>query len=196
MEPWMMCRFNRLATSAAHALVVTRLGAVLLLALGATHVAAHEERHVHGTVRLDVAVEGGKLTIQLVAPLDSLLGFEHRPRTDAQRKAAAALLEQMKDVRVVARPDTNAQCSLAESRVASDALAPERPGSMAQDGEHADLDATYEFTCAQPHNLRKLDIALFDRFKRIRRVEARVAGAKVQSGRVLTPANTSLPLVR
>jgi hypothetical protein len=188
--------FSWLAVRDAHALQVVRLSVVLFVALGGMHVAAQEAKHVHGTVRLDVAIEGGKLTIQLEAPLDSVLGFEHRPRTDAQRKAAAALLEQMKDVRAVVRPDADAQCSLAESSVESDALAPARPGTTAKDGEHADLDATYEFTCAQPQNLRKLDVALFDSFKRVRRVETRVAGAKGQSGRVLTPGNASLPLVR
>jgi hypothetical protein len=65
--------WNRSAICVAMALVLTSPAAVL----------AQEHAHVHGLVSLNVAVDGRILTVQLEAPLDSLLGFEHRPRTDA-----------------------------------------------------------------------------------------------------------------
>lgn len=186
--------FTRPMTALTGAMTLARLSVAWVIALGAMHAMA-QDKHVHGTVNLNVAIEGSKLTVQLEAPLDSLLGFEHRPRTDVQRKAAAALLEQMKDPKAVVRPDAEAQCSLARTSVESDALAPAKSSSKTHGDKHADLEATYEFTCAQPQNLRKLDIALFDSFKRIRRVETRVAGAKGQSARTLTSRNRTVPLV-
>jgi hypothetical protein len=36
--------------------------------------------HEHGALKLDVAIEGNKLTIAMEAPLDNLLGFERAPR--------------------------------------------------------------------------------------------------------------------
>jgi hypothetical protein len=45
--------------------------------------------HVHGVVALDVALEGPRVVLSLKAPLDSLVGFERAPRTDAERRAAA-----------------------------------------------------------------------------------------------------------
>jgi hypothetical protein len=52
--------------------------------------------HEHGALRLDVAIEGSKLTITMEAPLDNLLGFERAPRTDAERKAAADVLARLR----------------------------------------------------------------------------------------------------
>jgi hypothetical protein len=73
--------------------VAIRFGGVLLLvALGVSCSAlAKEGAHVHGLVKLDVAVDAKTLTVQLEAPLDSLVGFEHRPRTAAQKQAAEAV---------------------------------------------------------------------------------------------------------
>jgi hypothetical protein len=48
-----------------------------------TLVFANEESHVHGLIRMDLAIDAKTLTMQIEAPLDSLLGFEHRPRTEA-----------------------------------------------------------------------------------------------------------------
>ena len=166
-----------------------------LLLAGMAH-AAPGHKHVHGTVKLDVAIEGSRLTVELDAPLDSLLGFEHSPRTAAQRQAGAALLEQMKDVQAVVRPDPQALCTLARSRIDAPVLDTAPPAGPAKGGEHADLSASYEFDCAQPEKLMKLDVVLFDTFKRIKRIESRVAGAKGQSGRTLTPATKTLMLAR
>ncbi|HPA91425.1 MAG TPA: DUF2796 domain-containing protein [Quisquiliibacterium sp.] len=41
--------------------------------------------HQHGVARLTVAVDGPTLTLELETPLDSVLGFEHAPRTERHR---------------------------------------------------------------------------------------------------------------
>ena len=46
--------------------------------------------HQHGVARLDLAVDGGTVTIAVEMPLDALVGFERSPRTGAERQAAAA----------------------------------------------------------------------------------------------------------
>jgi hypothetical protein len=169
--------------------------ATALIASGCSFANAFGGKHEHGMVKLDVAVEGAKLTLHLDAPLDSLLGFEHSPRTDGQRKAADALLQQMKNPQAVAAPDPQAQCALTGSSVNSDTLIPGQK-SEGRKSDHADLGATFEFTCAQPQALRSLTVNLFENFKRIRRVEARVAGAKGQGATTLTARKKTLQLVR
>jgi hypothetical protein len=166
-----------------------------LIAAGCSFANAFTGKHEHGMVKLDVTVEGAKLTLQLDAPLDSLLGFEHSPRTEGQRKAADSLLQQIKSPQVVAAPDPQAQCTLTGSSVDSDTLIPGRK-SEGRKSDHADLHATFEFTCAQPQALRTISVNLFENFKRIKRVEARVAGAAGQGGTVLTARKKTLQLVR
>ena len=147
-------------------------------------VLAQEHAHVHGLVSLNVAVDGRILTVQFEAPLDSLLGFEHRPRTDAQRKVAAALLDRMKTGQNLFRPDPAAQCSLRKTEVESDALQkPPAPGG--KEDEHADLDASFEFECRQPERLARMEVGLFDAFSRIQRIESQVAGANGQTKQTL-----------
>lgn len=139
--------------------------------------------HVHGLVQANVAVQGNKLSVQIEAPLDSLLGFEHRPRTDAQRQAAQAVVQQLKTPATWLKPDVAALCTLASSDVNSQALEPAKPGT--KEAAHADLDASYEFTCAAPDKLKVLDITLMDSYKRIQRITVQVAGAKAQSKQTL-----------
>ena len=73
--------------------------------------AAHatEAAHVHGSMQLDIAVDKQLLSVQLEAPLDSLLGFERHPRSAAERQAADALLKQMTDAAALFKPDAAAQ---------------------------------------------------------------------------------------
>jgi hypothetical protein len=74
---------------------VKNLQGLLLLVAIACAAQAHLGAHVHGLVKLGVAVQGPTVSIELDSPLDNLLGFEHRPRTAAERQAARALLKQM-----------------------------------------------------------------------------------------------------
>ena len=54
--------------------------------------------HEHGAVNLNVAVEAGRITLQMESPLENLLGFERAPRTDAERKSATAMVARLKAV--------------------------------------------------------------------------------------------------
>ncbi len=148
--------------------------------------------HVHGKVQANVAVQGNKLSVQFEFPLDSLLGFEHRPRTDAQRQAAQAALAQLKQPQDWLKPGAAARCTLSASEVSAPVLEPAKPG--VKEDAHADLDASYEFTCAAPEQLAVLDILLNSRFKRIQRMEVQVAGAKTQSKQTLRGAATQVKL--
>jgi len=171
-------------------------GLLLLATLGiAATAAAKEGAHVHGLVRLDVAIDGKRLTVQLEAPLDSLLGFEHRPRTAAQKQAADALLKQMNDGAKMIRPEGAASCKSTKTTVESEALQSANPVD-GKNEEHADLDASFEFACEQPDKLTFIEIEFFDAFKRIQKIEVQVAGAKGQSKQTLKRPDKMLRLRR
>ena len=171
------------------ALLIAACAALLPAAAG-----AQQKAHVHGFVTLNIAVQGGQLSVQLEAPLDSLLGFEHRPRTDAQRKAAEAALAVLNKPQDWLRPDAAAQCKLMRTNVQADALQPAaKPAAKAdaKTDEHTDLDAAVDFTCAAPGQLKALDLGLFDAFPRINRIDVQVAGASGQLKQTLRrPART------
>lgn len=167
--------------------------AALLALLSATAGAA-QKAHEHGVMKLDVAVEGDRLSLSMEAPLDNFLGFERAPRTDAERKAAADVLARLRAPAGLFTADAAAQCTLATAEVQAPVLEPgAKPG---KDDGHADLDASYEFKCAQPQQLRTLDVGLFDAWRRIQRIEVQVAGPKGQSKVTLRRPARSVPLVK
>lgn len=164
-----------------------------------TSAQATEAAHVHGLMHLDIAIDKKLLTLQVSSPLDSLLGFERRPRTAAERQAADALLKQMADAATLFKPDAEAQCVPTKVNIESAALqstsqAEGRNGN--KESEHADLEASYEFNCAYPDKLTAVEIGLFAAFKRLQKIEVQVAGAKLQSKQTLQRPNKVVKLLR
>jgi hypothetical protein len=155
----------------------------MLLTATASH--AQTRAHEHGAMKVDIAVEGAQLSIDVQMPLDSVVGFERAPRTDAERKSAAAALARLRAGADLFKPNVEARCTPASTNVEAPVLEPgaKSPASS----EHADLDATYVFQCAQPAQLATLDVSIFDAFKRVKQISVQVAGPKGQSKVVLRP---------
>jgi hypothetical protein len=145
--------------------------------------AAHQHAHVHGAARIGVVVQGETVSITLESPLESLIGFEHRPKTPAQQSAATALQTRMRDGTDLFRFDAAAACSLIKADARSAIFEPAPAGAAAE--THNDLDAGFEFRCASPERLTQLDIGLFAAYPRLQRLEVEVATDKGQFKRGL-----------
>ena len=154
-----------------------------LLFLCASGAVIAAKPHQHGAMKLGIAVEGADVTIVVEMPLDSLVGFERAPRTDAERKAAAAALATMRDGAALFRLDAAAQCALGSAKVAAPVL--EQAAAADAKKAHADLDATYLFKCAQPARLASLEVLLFDAFKRVERIDVQAVLPHGQTKAVL-----------
>ena len=149
--------------------VAALLSAAALSGIGGPAHAA--KPHEHGVVRMGVAIDGTQLSIDLEMPLDSLIGFERAPRTDAERKAAADALARLRDGAALFKLDAAAQCTLGSAKVEAPVL---EQGAAPKDG-HADADASYVFRCAQPTRLATLEVLLFDAFRHVERVQVQAA---------------------
>lgn len=167
-----------------------RIWIVALALIVAGAVQAAPRAHEHGVARLSVAVDGGTLRIDLDASMDGFLGFERAPRTDAERKAADELLARLRDPAKLFSLDAAALCK--PGTVTVNAFVLDR--SAKGNSDHADLEAQFEFQCSQPQALRTLDVALFNSFKRLQRIDVQVAGAKSQSKAVLRRPARSVKL--
>lgn len=151
------------------------------LLAGANTAQAQAGAHLHGAVRMEVALDAGTLTVRLDAPLDSLLGFEHRPRNESQRRAAEAMLARMRNAAELLVPAPAAQCSVKDIAVEAEVLAPAKAGMQQSQEKHAELEATYSFSCLQPDKLQSLELGLFAAFPRLQRIDARVVSSRQQS---------------
>jgi len=139
--------------------------------------------HVHGAAALEVALDQGSLSITLDSPLDNLLGFEHAPRTDRQKQAAKALADTLRRGDVLFGLPAAAKCTLKDVQLQAPVLG---LGQGEAGGEHASLQADYLFACAAPAALNGIDVNLFDRFRGLHKLDARVAGPRGQSAVKLT----------
>ena len=159
-----------LAEWAARAALALAWGGAPAAAQAQAPIKAAAPAHAHGAATLDVAVEGQALTIDLAVPMDSLVGFERAPRSDAERQALAHALARLGDGAALFRPPPDAGCRQTSAQLDAPAGAP-AVGTAAAPAGHADVAARYTFQCAQPERLVTLELLLFDAFKRIDRVQ-------------------------
>ena len=74
-------------------------------------------QHVHGVIELGVVVDDATVAVSLRAPLSDVIGFEHAPKSDAQREVleqAAAMLSRADEM---FGPTASAGCEVSNSSV-------------------------------------------------------------------------------
>jgi hypothetical protein len=157
--------------------------ALLMACVLAALPAAAQKAHTHGTGKLDLAVEGGMLTLSAEIPLEDLVGFERAPRNDRERAAIDAMTAYFKSGKAFV-PSADAGCVPDDAKV--EATTPEKG--------HAELQATFVYRCAAPAQLRQVEAMLFEQYKRLKRLDARVVSGKGQKPARLTPQKRTLPL--
>jgi len=164
---------------------------ILTLACAAAVAFAADEKfeqhvHEHGKVTLNVALEGGALSIELDAPADNVIGFEHAPRTDAERTAIAnaASLLQSGDGLFAFSPA--AACKFAKSEL----HAPE----WKEGQHHADYEANFSFTCGQPQHLDWLQLPLLAKLREVHQAQVNVVTAKSQLQATITSPTARVKL--
>ena len=167
----------------------------------ASHAAQHA--HVHGIAKLGVAVQDKTVTLVLEAPLDSLIGFEHRPTTPAQQRAVAALRARLKAPAGLFSFDAAAACELVGSEAESTVFQPASSGAAGEPADandaheaHGDLDASFDYRCAHPERLTALDVGLFQAYPKLKKIEVDIATAGGQFRRELSSPQRRVALVR
>jgi hypothetical protein len=181
-------RISRLGPAAVVAAAV-----VHLLSASSSHAAG--SAHAHGLAKLDVAVEAQRISIQFESPLDNLVGFERAPRTDAERRLVDAALARLNAADALFRIDPAAQCKPTKVELASAALKLGSHGAADEKSGHADIDGSFEFTCADAAKAAHIDLGLFE-FKRLQRLEVQLVTPKGQFKRTLKAPAGRLLLTR
>ena len=151
--------------------------------------------HEHGVARLDLGVEATRVVLMLDTPLDNLLGFEHAPRTDAERQKADAAVARLRDATALFRIDPAAGCSLAKVELTSSALGLGKAAAGAKEG-HDDLEGQFEFHCSAGAKASFVEVRLFEAFAGFRRIDLQVATARGQMKATLRRPQTRVALAR
>jgi hypothetical protein len=165
--------------------------AALLAAAGAAPVdrpaTAQSKAHHHGAASLQVGLDGQTLQIALESPSDNLLGFEHAPRTEAQRKAVARAEEQLRQPGQLFVPEAAAGCQPGPVRVE---LKLPAAGSSET---HSEVEAEWRWECARADALTHVDVGgLFKSFPRLKQLTVQVVTPRGQRAAVLKPGASRL----
>jgi hypothetical protein len=129
--------------------------------------------HQHGAASLQVSLEEDVLQIALEGPADNLLGFEHAPRNEAQRKMVERAEQQLKQP---ARVDVK--------------LPAAGSGEM-----HSEIEAEWRWKCGKPGALAHVDVGgLFKAFPRLKQLKVQIVSARGQKTAVLRPGASRLKI--
>lgn len=159
-----------------------------------SYVHAHGAKaHVHGNAEMQVVVDGKQLVIDLQSPLDSLVGFEHAPRTEKQKQAIKAMDERFAAPATLFVPTPEAKCTAEPGILNLPFSADGAANKGKQDKDvHSELEATIRFQCEQPAELKGMEVRLFDAFTRMHRLEVQAVSPRGQSAARLTPKQRKL----
>jgi hypothetical protein len=152
--------------------------------------------HEHGVARLDIASESGRVLLDLDTPLDNLLGFEHAPRTDAERQRAELMVARLRAAATLFQIDPAAGCTLARVDLQSAALALGPVVAASKDAAHGQLEGHFEFTCKPGARAGFVEVGLFEAFAPLRRIELQVVTPKGQLKATLARPASRVALAR
>lgn len=151
--------------------------------------------HEHGVGSLNLVVDGNDVSIELDSPAENLLGFEYLPTSDADKAKVKALRAQLTEAQTLFLFPAAAACRLAGVELNSalfDAVADDHGLAHDQTEQtaeaHADIQAQFQFTCAQAAQLDQIQVALFSAFPGTERLLLQAIGPQGQQGGELTAA--------
>ncbi|MCQ4251304.1 DUF2796 domain-containing protein [Pseudomonas stutzeri] len=146
--------------------------------------------HEHGAAELDAALDGSMLEIELRSPAMNLVGFEHTPSSDADKRKIADARERLEQPVALFGLPAAAGCKLAETELESplfEGKAHDHGDEHEHDGDHesqhSEIHAHYHFDCATPQAIQVLDLqGLFKAFPGTKKIQAQLIGPNGQRG--------------
>ncbi len=144
---------------------------------------AQQAPHAHGVARLGIAVEGDRAMIELSAPADGIYGFEHAPRSDAERaRRAFGLALLANSISQLVRLDAALGCRFDTPRF-SDGVH-DSPGYGAEhDESHAEVRIQVEVACRRPLRGSEARFHISRIFPALRTVDIQLITDEGQRGR-------------
>lgn len=170
------------------------------------------DAHVHGQAELSFAAENDEIYVELHSPLINFAGFEHAPETAEQKTAYDAVIETLRAGNFLTFQ--GGDCVLSNVTLETPGFddREEHDGAHhehdhhdndhhddAHDHEtehaHADIDASYRYSCGRLDRLEEIHVGLFDRFEGTQEIAVVYLGETTRAA-TLTPGRNILNLDR
>ncbi len=157
--------------------------------------------HEHGVGRLNAALDGQTLELELESPEMNLVGFEHAAATDADKAKVAAVRAQLEKPLALFNLPTAAGCVIAKLELESPLFGdkPDADDDHDHDAkdehhhDHSEIHAHYRFTCSSSGALKTLDLAnIFNTFPATQKIQVQLISPSGQQGVEVTAKAASL----
>lgn len=172
----------------------------------------HHEAHEHGVANMNIAVEGNNLYIEFSSPAANIVGFEHHPRTHAQKDAVKDALNRLQMAKALFILSAGSESQLISANVDTD-IDNEADDHLKSEHDHADeghhdqehheadeheghseFNAQYHFVCKKPKRLSQIDVRLFSVFPGIEHIEVQLVSETKQTAMELAAKMHKIPL--
>jgi len=180
--------------------LVALLSVTTTLAFSATH-----QAHVHGQAELTVAIDQHTIAVHLIAPAESLLGFEHQAQSEQEIAQVIALQKH------VAQPDSvfnfnNKHCQMMSKNVDTGELLrnvqdhknhthdePHQHDTHdSHQSDHAEININYTYHCKTTDHIKLATVQLFDHYHGLKQIRAMWVTPNQQASALLTPLNKEI----
>ncbi|CRM90656.1 hypothetical protein [Pseudomonas sp. 22 E 5] len=153
--------------------------------------------HEHGVGRLNAALDGQALELELDSPAMNLVGFEHLATSAADKAKVAAVRKQLENPLALFNLPEAAGCVVSSQELNSPLFGdkPEadhddddddhdaKDGAHEHHHDHSEIHAHYQFTCATPTALSNLDLSqVFKTFPATQKIQVQLIGPSGQQG--------------
>ncbi|GGC62749.1 ZrgA family zinc uptake protein [Marinobacter halophilus] len=191
----------------------TRTSSLLLsLSLAAMPVLAADNpvAHQHGHADLQLAVDHERIDLVLLSPAYNLMGFEHKPRTEAQRQRVQTVESWAVETPLITVLGIDCTITSASMHASwgdtddhkhDDKHDEHKHGHQhhddhAQSATHSDVEITQTLNCPGLSESSRLQTSLMTHFPELEHLNVQWVGPQGQGATRLTPGNSQFRLSR
>lgn len=176
------------------------LAAAIIASVPAMAAEDHRElgAHAHGHGKLNIVIEGKRVSMELEVPGADIVGFEHEASTSEQKATVEKAKATLADALSIFKFPAEAKCKLAEANVAIAEEEHEPGKAEAKEAEaeahHSEFRVTYAIDCGAPDKLTGIDFKYFDAFSGAQELDVSLVTEKGQSQFEVTREQPTLKL--
>jgi len=136
-------------------------------------VARQKDSHEHGAAKLMMVMEGEKLQVEFEVPSESLIGFEHFPKSQNNRKNFNESIKILSDPSKLFSMPIKAECLLVGMNVSQSLFSNEEEHGHDESEKseiHSEFESNYYWNCQHLDEIDSIGTQLMSFFPRIEEI--------------------------
>ena len=136
-------------------------------------VARQKDSHEHGAAKLMMVMEGEKLQVEFEVPSESLIGFEHFPKSQSNRKNFNESIKILSDPSKLFSMPIKAECLLVGMNVSQSLFSNEEEHGHDESEKseiHSEFESNYYWNCQHLDEIDSIGTQLMSFFPRIEEI--------------------------